>query len=71
MSGWKAFAAASLLVVMVAQANSDTRPMIKHNPDGTFTVQKGNASAKNAKGTKGLVIPPQVVAPMVPTGSNR
>jgi hypothetical protein len=42
-------------------------PMVVHNPDGTFTVQKAprkNAKVTNAK--KGLVIPPQVVVPIVP-----
>jgi len=38
-------------------------PMIVHNPDGTFTVQK---PAKESKGKKGLVIPPQVVVPLMP-----
>jgi len=40
-------------------------PMIVHNPDGTFTVQK--EAPKDAKGDyKGLVIPPQVVVPFFP-----
>jgi hypothetical protein len=38
-------------------------PMIVHNPDGTFTVQK---PAKDAKAKKGLVIPPQVIVPFIP-----
>jgi hypothetical protein len=38
-------------------------PMIVDNPDGTFTVQK---PAKDTKGKPGLVIPPQVVVPLIP-----
>ena len=48
-------------------ALSGTPPMIIHNPDGTFTIQK--APHKDAKVTnpkKGLVIPPQVVVPIIP-----
>ena len=41
-------------------------PLVIHNSDGTFTIQKeppkGNAEDANAK--KGLVIPPQVVVPI-------
>jgi hypothetical protein len=42
--------------------------MIVPNPDGTFTVRKepSNGNPEDAKVKKGLVIPPQVVAPMVP-----
>ena len=41
-------------------------PMIVRNPDGTFTIQKGPAkSANDTKAQKGLVIPPQVVVPIV------
>ena len=40
-------------------------PMIVHNPDGTFTVQKAPPqAAKDPKAKKGLVIPPQVVVPI-------
>jgi hypothetical protein len=41
--------------------------MVIHNPDGTFTVQKvpSREQAKDAA-KKGLVIPPQVVVPIVP-----
>jgi hypothetical protein len=47
-----------------ASSKSGHAPMIVHNPDGTFTIQK--APPKDAKGDyKGLVIPPQVVAPFV------
>lgn len=40
-------------------------PMITHNPDGTFTIQK--QSPKGEKGTvhEGLVITPQVVVPEI------
>jgi hypothetical protein len=49
--------------------NSASKPMVTQNPDGTFTVQKEppNGNSKDAKGTKGLVIPPQVVVPMFRT----
>jgi hypothetical protein len=42
--------------------------MITQNADGTFTVQKEppNGNSKDAKVTKGLVIPPQAVVPIVP-----
>jgi hypothetical protein len=47
-------------------------PMIVHNPDGTFTVQK-EPPKDGAKGTakKGLVIPPQVVVPIIPARERR
>ena len=47
-------------------ASPSTPPMIIHNPDGTFTVQKvpPKEHAKEAA-EKGLVIPPQVVVPIV------
>jgi hypothetical protein len=39
--------------------------MIVQNPDGTFTVQKTPSPAQpGAKG--GLVIPPQIVVPLMP-----
>lgn len=42
-------------------------PMIVHNPDGTFTVQKQPPkSAKETKANKGMVIPPQIVVPFIP-----
>jgi hypothetical protein len=42
--------------------------MIIHNPDGTFTIQKAppKEAAKDPKAKKGLVIPPQVVVPLIP-----
>ncbi|MGD0777654.1 MAG: hypothetical protein ABSC05_33100 [Candidatus Solibacter sp.] len=44
-----------------------TPPMIIHNPDGTFTIQKAPPK-DGTKGTakKGLVIPAQVVIPIIP-----
>ena len=52
-----------------ASTNSDTKPMITHNHDGTFTVQKEppNGNSKDAKAKNGLVIPPQVVTPIFST----
>ena len=51
----------------------DKPPMIIHNPDGTFTVQKmpRKKQAKDAKAQKGLVIPPQVVVPIIPARERR
>ena len=48
-------------------------PMIVHNPDGTFTVQKAppKEAAKDPKAKKGLVIPPQVVVPIIPARERR
>jgi hypothetical protein len=44
-------------------------PMITQNADGTFTVQKlpPNRTLKDTKANEGLVIPPQVVVPLIPT----
>lgn len=52
--------------------STDKPPMIIHNPDGTFTVQK-TPPKNGAKGTakKGLVIPPQVVVPLIPAREKR
>lgn len=52
-----------------ASTTSARKPMITHNPDGTFTVQKEppNGNSKDAKAKKGLVIPPQVVTPIFST----
>ena len=57
-----AFLTACPVVVMGAD-----KPMVIQNPDGTFTVQKepAKSDAGNAKAKKGLVIPPQVVVPIV------
>jgi hypothetical protein len=53
-------------------AGSDTvstnKPLIIiKNPDGTFSVQKDGrqVEANNAKGKTGLIIPAQVVVPIV------
>jgi hypothetical protein len=57
----------------VGDAASTSRPpMIIQNPDGTFTVQKAPPK-DGAKGTakKGLVIPPQVVVPLIPARQKR
>jgi hypothetical protein len=57
----------------VADAASTSKPpMIIHHPDGTFTVQKAPPK-DGAKGTakQGLIIPPQVVVPMIPARARR
>jgi hypothetical protein len=63
------FLSAAMLFTSAAQADSASKPMITHNPDGTFTVQKEprKGSSKNAKAKGGLVIPPQVVTPIFST----
>lgn len=47
---------------------SARNPFIIHNADGTFTIQKKppNGPFKDSKAGSGLVIPPQVVVPLVP-----
>ena len=52
-----------------ASSHSASKPMITHNPDGTFTIQKGPpaGNSPDAKATEGLVIPAQVVVPIIPT----
>jgi hypothetical protein len=54
-------------------ASPEKPPFIIQNPDGTFTIQKAppKAGAEDAKAKKGLVIPPQVVVPMIPTREKR
>jgi hypothetical protein len=54
-------------------APTDNPPMIIHNPDGTFTIQKEprKAGAKDSKAKNGLVIPPQVVVPIIPAPEKR
>jgi hypothetical protein len=54
--------------VVTDAASTDKPPMIIDNPDGTFTVQKAPSKeqAQDAKAQKGLVIPPQVVVPLIP-----
>ena len=51
-----------------ASSNPAGKPMITQNPDGTFTVRKEPPSkqSKDAKVEQGLVIPAQVVVPMLP-----
>ncbi len=41
-------------------------PLVVRNPDGTFTIRKDPAGNKDSQTKKGLVIPPQVVIPIVP-----
>jgi hypothetical protein len=58
----------------VGKAASPSTPlMIIHNPDGTFTVQKAppKEGAEGTKAKKGLVIPPQVVVPLIPARERR
>jgi hypothetical protein len=53
---------------------SPTMPlMVVHNSDGTFTIQKAapKEAAKEPKAKQGLVIPPQVVVPMIPAHEKR
>ncbi len=57
-------------VTDTAPSNSASRPpMVTHNPDGTFTVRKepSKGAAKDGKFEKGLVIPAQVVVPIILT----
>lgn len=60
---------AAMLFTSAAQAYPTGKPMITHNPDGTFTVQKEpqNGNPKDARHKRGLVIPPQVVTPIFST----
>jgi hypothetical protein len=58
----------------VGGAASPSVPLVViHNPDGTFTVQKvpSKDSAKDPNAKKGLVIPPQVVVPLIPSRARR
>ncbi len=63
------FLSASLLFSSSAQADCASKPMVTHNPDGTFTIQKEprKGNCKDAKFKKELVIPPQVVTPIFST----
>jgi hypothetical protein len=62
-----ALAAAAMASAQNSPKPVKATPMIVHNPDGTFTVQKEPAEpAKDAKAKKRLVIPPQVVVPIIP-----
>ena len=58
--------------VVTDAASTEKPPMIIQNPDGTFTVQKAPPK-DGAKGTakQGLVIPPQVVVPLIPRREKR
>lgn len=51
-----------------APSISASKLMVTPNPDGTFTIQKEppNRNSKDATAEEGLVIPPQVVVPLVP-----
>jgi hypothetical protein len=69
-----AFAAETPWTKKPAAANTapsdaaDRSLLIIHNPDGTFTVQKQPRAEKSGDTKqKGLVIPPQVIVPIVPT----
>jgi hypothetical protein len=54
-------------------ASTSRPPMVIPNPDGTFTVQKAppKEAAKDPNAKKGLVIPPQVVVPIIPAREKR
>jgi len=54
-------------------ASPATPPMVIHNSDGTFTIQKAPSkeAAKDPNAKKGLVIPPQVVVPIIPAREKR
>ena len=54
-------------------ASTNKPPMVIQNPDGTFTVQKAppKEGAEDTKAKKGLVIPPQVVVPIIPARERR
>jgi hypothetical protein len=51
-----------------ACSKSASNLMIIDNPDGTFTIQKKplNGTSKDSNAGNGLVIPPQIVTPLVP-----
>jgi hypothetical protein len=51
-----------------ASSKPDPPPMIIHNRDGTFTIQKEppKGTSDPSKAKNGLVIPPQVVVPLIP-----
>jgi hypothetical protein len=62
-----ALAAAAMASAQDAPKPIKPPPMIVDNPDGTFTIQKQPPkSANDTKAKPGLVIPPQVVVPMIP-----
>ncbi len=63
-----ALLSAYLLGPGAAQANSAAKPMITQNPDGTFTIQKNprDGNSKDSRIKQGLVIPSQVVVPIIP-----
>jgi hypothetical protein len=49
------------------RASDTAAPMITQNPDGTFAIKKAppDSRRKTANAKKGLVIPPQLVTPLV------
>jgi hypothetical protein len=49
-----------------ASADAPSKPMITKNRDGTFTIQKESPNANSNDAQNGLVIPPQVVVPLIP-----
>jgi hypothetical protein len=54
-------------------ASTSKPPMVIHNPDGTFTVQKAppKDGGEDTKANRGLIIPPQVVVPIIPPRETR
>jgi hypothetical protein len=53
-------------------ASTSKPPMVIWNPDGTFTVQKAPSKEQGKDAAKkGLVIPPQVVVPIIPARERR
>ena len=64
---------ATKAVVRGNTAATEKPPMIIPNPDGTFTVQKAPSkeAAKDPKAKQGLVIPPQVVVPLISAREKR
>lgn len=67
-----AVAAGVLIILLLLAAGASNRfasaLMINRGPNGTFTIQKKppNGGSKDSKAGSGLVIPPQVVVPLVP-----
>jgi len=63
-----AFIATSLCAVAGDPAAKAPPPLVTANADGTLTVQKAptQGKSKDPKAKSGLVIPPQVVVPIIP-----
>jgi hypothetical protein len=67
----------ALATAAMASAQNPPTPvkppsMIVHNPDGTFTVRKEPASStKDTRAENGLVIPAQVVVPIISDRKHR